>query len=154
MSLTELRNPHAFSLTKPCSNNIAEYNALLIEMQIADEIGVKNFKAYGDSKLIVNQVRREYEVRHEDLIPYYNAAIYVVERFRNFYIDHVPHQQNAHADTLASLATSLALPARTVEKILIYRHDLYCLRFAFEDYQKLTRDLQIKGAVELSLIHI
>ena len=44
----------AFSLTEPCSNNIAEYNALLIGMQIADEIDVKNLKAYGDSKLIVN----------------------------------------------------------------------------------------------------
>ena len=35
-------------------------------MQIADEIGVKNLKAYGDLKLIVNQVREEYEVRHEN----------------------------------------------------------------------------------------
>jgi len=48
--------PHAFSLTEPCSNNVAKYNALLIEMQIVDEIGVKNLEAYGDSKLIVNQV--------------------------------------------------------------------------------------------------
>ena len=37
--------PHAFSLTKPCSNNIVEYNALLIGMQLAEEIGVKNLKA-------------------------------------------------------------------------------------------------------------
>ena len=28
--------PRAFSLTEPCSNNVAEYNALLIGMQIAD----------------------------------------------------------------------------------------------------------------------
>jgi len=67
---TELHNPRAFSLTEPCSNSIVKYNALLIRMQIADEIGVKNLEAYGDSKLIVNQVRREYEVRHEDLVPY------------------------------------------------------------------------------------
>ena len=60
----------AVSLTEPCSNNVAEYNALLIGMQLADEIGVKNLEAYGDSKLIVNQVRGEYEVRHEDLVPY------------------------------------------------------------------------------------
>ena len=87
----------AFSLTEPCSNNVAEYNALLIGMQIADEIGVKNLKAYGDSKLIVNQVRREYEVRHEDLVPYFSATISMAERFRNFDIDHVPCQQNGHA---------------------------------------------------------
>jgi len=48
--------PCTFSLTEPCSNNIAKYNDLLIGMQIADEIGVKNLDAYGYSKLIVNQV--------------------------------------------------------------------------------------------------
>ena len=58
-------------------------------MQIADEIGIKNLEAYGDSKLIVNQVCRDYEVRHEDLVPYHNATIHMEERFRNFYIDHV-----------------------------------------------------------------
>ena len=52
----------AFSFNEPCSNNAAEYNTLLIGMQIADEIGVKSLEAYGDSKLIVNQVRGEYEV--------------------------------------------------------------------------------------------
>jgi len=31
-------------------------------MQLAEEIGVKNLEAYDDSKLIVNQVCREYEV--------------------------------------------------------------------------------------------
>jgi len=87
-------------------------------MQITDEIGVKNLEAYGDSKLIVNQVRGEYEVRHEDLVPYLNVTIYMAERLGNFYIDHVPRQQNAHTDALASLAASLALSARVVEKYL------------------------------------
>jgi len=48
-------------------------------MQIADEIGVKNLEAYGDSKLIVNQIRGEYEVRHEDLVPYHNATIHMAK---------------------------------------------------------------------------
>jgi len=46
--------PCVFSLTELCSNNISEYNALLIGMQLAEEIGVKNLEAYCDSKLIVN----------------------------------------------------------------------------------------------------
>ena len=82
--------PRAFSLTESYSNNIAEYNALLVRMQIANEIGVKNLKAYGDSKLIVNQFCGEYEVRHEDLVPYYNTTIYMAERFKNFYINLFP----------------------------------------------------------------
>jgi len=111
--------PRAFSLTESCSNNVAEYNALLIGMQIADENGIKNLKAYKNSKLIVNQVRGEYEVRHEDLVPYHNATIYMAEKFRNFYIDHEPRQQNALADALASLVASLALPAGATEKVLV-----------------------------------
>jgi len=84
--------PRVFSLTEPCCNNVTEYNALLIGIQIADKISVKNLEAYGDSKLIVNQVRGEYKVRHEDLVPYYNTTIHIAERFKNFFIDHVPRQ--------------------------------------------------------------
>ena len=46
--------PHAFSLTESCSNNVAEYNALLIGLQIAKELRVQYLEAYDDSKLIVN----------------------------------------------------------------------------------------------------
>ena len=54
--------PHEFSLIESCSNIVAEYNALLIGMQLAEKIGVRYLEAYGDSKLIVNQVRGEYQV--------------------------------------------------------------------------------------------
>ena len=46
--------PDAFSLIEPHSKNIPEYNTLLIGMQLAEEIGVKNLEAYGDSKFIIN----------------------------------------------------------------------------------------------------
>ena len=115
--------PHAISLTELCSNNVAKYNTLLIEMQIADVIGVKNLKAYGSLKLIVNQVRGEYEVKHEDLVPYHKVTIHMAERFKSFYIDHVPHQYNAHADALAPLISFLAFPAGAAEKVLVYSHD-------------------------------
>ena len=60
----------------------------------------------------------------------------MAKRFTNFYIDHVPRKQNAHADALASLAASLALPAGAVKKIFVHSHDLYCPRIAPEDYQE------------------
>ena len=81
--------PRAFSLTESCSS-VLEYNALLMEMQLAEEIGVKNLKAYGDSKLIVIQVHGEHRVRHEDLVPCHNVTIIMAKKFENFYIDHEP----------------------------------------------------------------
>ena len=74
----------------------------------------------------------------------------MAERFGNFYIDHVPRQENAHADALASLAASLALPVGVVEKILVYMHDLYCPRVTFENHQKPTGGRQVKEALESS----
>ena len=120
----------------------------MIRIQIANEIDVKNLKAYGDSNLIIDQVHGEYEVRHEDLVPYHNTTIHMAERFRNFYIDHVPRQQNAHADALTSLAVSLALPARVAEKVLVYSHDLYCLKLVLENDQIPAGNLQVKKTLE------
>ena len=76
---------------EPCSNNVAEYNALLIGLQLAQQMGVWYFEAYGDSKLIINQVKGEYEVHHEDLIPYHHATIQLANMFDGFYICHVSH---------------------------------------------------------------
>ena len=89
----------------------------------------KNLEVYSNSKLIVNQIRREYEVRHENLVPYHNATIHMAEKFRNFYIDHVSCRQNTHPDVLESLAPSFVLPARMAERVLIYSYDLYCRSF-------------------------
>ena len=97
--------PQAFSLTELYSNNVTEYNTLLIGMQLTEEIEIKNLEAYNDSKLIINQIRGEYETRYEDLVSYHNANIDMVEKFKSFYIGHVSHQQNAHADALTSFAT-------------------------------------------------
>ena len=55
--------PRAFTLTKRCSKNIAEYNALLIDLKIAHGLGIKNLEAYSDSQLIVCQVQGIYAVR-------------------------------------------------------------------------------------------
>ena len=46
--------PRAFSLTELFFNNVVEYNAMLIGMQLAEEIDIEHLKAYGDSKLIIN----------------------------------------------------------------------------------------------------
>jgi len=74
----------------------------------------------------------------------------MAERFRNFYIDHVPRQQNAHADTLESLVASFALPARAAEKVLVYNHHLYCLKLALENDQIPIGNLQVKETLETS----
>ncbi|XP_074270805.1 uncharacterized protein LOC141594703 [Silene latifolia] len=46
--------PYAFTLTQLCTNNMAEYQALILGLQMAIEIGVRDMDIYGDSELVVN----------------------------------------------------------------------------------------------------
>jgi len=61
---------HTFSLIEPCSNNVSEYNALLIGLQLTRKMGVQYLEAYGASKLVINQIKGEYDVCYEHLISY------------------------------------------------------------------------------------
>ncbi|XP_074290173.1 uncharacterized protein LOC141616908 [Silene latifolia] len=45
-----------------CSNNVAEYQALILGLQMAIEIGVRDMDIYGDSQLVISQVLDEYEL--------------------------------------------------------------------------------------------
>ncbi|XP_020258688.1 uncharacterized protein LOC109835102 [Asparagus officinalis] len=124
--------PCAVSLTKPCSNNVAEYNALLVGLDIAKQLGVKHLEAYGDSQLIVNQIKGEYEVRSEDLVPYHTAAITLANSFEGFYIDHIPRLKNTYADALASLAATLALLEGTTQQVTVTSRRLFKLKYALQ----------------------
>ena len=117
--------PRAFSLTEPCTNNVAEYNALLIGLELAKELGIKHLEAYGDSQLIVKQMTGEYEVRNEDLIPLHRAAVRLVESFESFRIEHVLRSRNTHADALASLAANLAQPPGTTQRVAVASRKLF-----------------------------
>ena len=83
-------------------------------------------------------------------MPYHKETIVMAEKFENFYIDHVPHQQNAHADVLTSLAASLALPTGAKERVLVCSHDLYYCKFALENSKTPRRDFQVKEVLETS----
>jgi len=74
---------------------------------------VRYLEAYGDFKLIINQVKGDYEVRHEELIPYHHASIQLANTFEGLYIIHESRLQNTKANALAAVAATLVLPADT-----------------------------------------
>ena len=82
--------------------------------------------------MIINQVKGEYEVRHEDLIPYHHVAIKLANLFNGFYSSHVSHLLNTKADALAVLAATLALPADTTYRLTMATRHLFCLKYDLE----------------------
>jgi ribonuclease HI len=72
---------HSFSLLKEeCSNNEAEYEALLFGLQLALFMDVRNVLVYGDSQLIIRQVNNIYEVRRPELVPYHTVAQILIKK--------------------------------------------------------------------------
>lgn len=102
--------PHAYILPEPCSNNVAEYRAIIIGMQVAQAVGAKSLEVYGDSQLVVNKMKDTFEVRKPNLIPHHAAAKKLVDGFQHFDIQLVFRMKNAKADALAGLAASLSIP--------------------------------------------
>ncbi|KAM2901555.1 hypothetical protein FF1_007532 [Malus domestica] len=92
-----------------CSNNVAEYQALIIGLQMAINMEITALEIYGDSKLIINQLLTEYEVRKDDLVPYFWLATQLLQRFEAVTLEHVPRKENQMADALANLASSMTL---------------------------------------------
>lgn len=52
--------PKSYKLLFPCTNNIAEYEALVIGIKLALEWKVTELQVYGDSQLVINQINDEY----------------------------------------------------------------------------------------------
>lgn len=60
-------HPFSYCLQFECTKNITKYKALVIRLYQALDLGVKNYKVYKDSKIIMNQVHDIFLVKNEKL---------------------------------------------------------------------------------------
>ncbi len=87
-----------------CTNNIAEYKALILGLEGALQNGYKNLEVYLDSELLARQVNGLYKVKNENLKELMRQVRALLASFDNINVKHVPRCHNEHADKLANLA--------------------------------------------------
>jgi ribonuclease HI len=91
------------------SKNGAEYEALIHRLQIAVSLGIKRLLAFGDSKVIIEQVNKELDCV-KDTMDAYCAEIRKLEgHFEGIEFHYVPRNNNVAADVLSKLASRRAL---------------------------------------------
>ena len=95
-------------LSFSATNNEAEYEVLLMGMRMVQKIRGKAVKVFSDSKLVVGQVRDDLEARDPRMQEYLCQIRSIQAKFEVFDLSHIPRGGNTHADSLATLATSLA----------------------------------------------
>ncbi|GKA68001.1 reverse transcriptase domain-containing protein [Tanacetum coccineum] len=88
------------------SNNEAEYEALLVGLRIAAQMGVRNVRVSVDSKLMENQVLGTYIPKEENMMKYLEKVKSLVSGFASFSISHVLRSHNKKADALSKIAST------------------------------------------------
>ena len=58
---------HSYKLNFQCTNNIAEYEALMLGLKLLKKVDAKQIMVRGDSELIIKQIKGEYATKHPHL---------------------------------------------------------------------------------------
>ena len=61
------------------TNNTTEYEALLLGLKAAKDLGIQQISVYGDSELVVQHVRNNYQVKQDLLKVYCNEVWDMIE---------------------------------------------------------------------------
>lgn len=88
-----------------CTNNIVEYEALIQGLYKAITLNVKYLRVYGDSEIIVKQVRNTIHCVFGHPKHYQSLAQKLTSHFSAFNISSIPRLQNASVDLLANVAS-------------------------------------------------
>jgi ribonuclease HI len=90
------------------TNNVAEYRALLLGIELAAGQGAKELELVGDSELIVRQVKGEYKVKDATMKELHAEVRRALAGFDSWTIRHVRREHNAEADRLVNEALDRA----------------------------------------------
>ncbi|XP_009622663.1 uncharacterized protein [Nicotiana tomentosiformis] len=104
---------YSFTLTQHCTNNIAEYQALILGLEMAVDMRKLQLHIFGDSELVINQLLGSYEIKKPELRPYHDYAQKLIRWLGNVTLQHVPRKENKKIDALAYLASTLTLSGQT-----------------------------------------
>jgi ribonuclease HI len=95
-----------------CTNNIAEYEAVILGLRKLRALGITTCIIRTDSKVVVGQIENEYSVTEPVLMQYVTAIRNLERQFKGFSLQHVDRNKNEEADALAKAAAkSEALPS-------------------------------------------
>ncbi len=98
------------------TNNEAEYEALLMGLKEAKQIGANILRIYTDSELIEKQVKGIYRVKEIRLKRLYQKVLKLMGEFSRVEIEAIPREENKEADLLANRAIERRLFSETKKR--------------------------------------
>jgi ribonuclease HI len=84
------------------TNNVAEYRAMLLGIELARDLGASEVELVGDSELVVKQINGDYKVKKADLKPLFLEVLRGLRDFDGWTVRHVRREENEAADLLVN----------------------------------------------------
>jgi ribonuclease HI len=89
-----------------CTNNVAEYEALLLGLRKLRAMGIRRVILKTDSQVITGHVDKSSKARDPKLEKYLDAVRRLEASFEGFSVKNIPRGENEHADLLAKISGS------------------------------------------------
>lgn len=89
------------------TNNVAEYSGIVLALEQARRLNVKEVAIYSDSNLCVQQIKGSFKVSSRNLIPLHDRVKKLLRFFTKWEIHHIPRERNGRADSLSNCVLDL-----------------------------------------------
>ena len=85
----------------PCTNNAAEYEALLHGLRMAKEMNLSRVRCFGDSDLVAQQVSGKWDSKDPLMAAYRREVDAIAGHFKGYQVEHIGRRKNEVADALS-----------------------------------------------------
>ena len=89
----------------PCTNNAAEYEALLHGLRMAKEMSLSWVRCLGDSDLVAQQVSGKWDSKDPLMAAYCREVDAIAGHFKGYQVEHIDRRKNEAADALSRLGS-------------------------------------------------
>jgi ribonuclease HI len=90
------------------TNNVAEYRAVQLGLELARELGASEVEVVNDSELVARQLQGRYRVKHAGLKPLFLETLEALRGFERWSVRTVRRESNERADELVNEALDQA----------------------------------------------
>jgi ribonuclease HI len=84
------------------TNNVAEYRAVLLGLQLARDLEAEEVSVVNDSELVSRQIEGRYKVKNAGLKPLHRQAMEELRGFGDWSVTSVRRESNERADQLVN----------------------------------------------------
>jgi len=140
---------YSYKLNFDCTNNMAEYEYLILGLEVLLKLKARNIFVFGDSELVIKQVEGAYQTKDVRMRAYRNLVLDMLEKFQAYSFTIKTRDQNSIADSLAVSASLFVIPIHSSEKYEVEVRHRPAIPDNITNWQVFEDDQQVKNFIEL-----